>query len=185
MDIPAGLIDTNSEVFYNAEDGELYAIYRGKTTPFFELPDQVIHAFREECFSDEKAMELFDRQGVTQMKDRLFVYVKCKYGGLNGEADWTLDGVLQGEYWNCNCHGNCALKSHFRQGLESVNGTLSNREVEVIREIATGKLDKEIASDLFISENTLNNHKKSIQRKTGCTNKVEIANYANRKALVQ
>lgn len=184
MNIPAGLIDQNLEVFYSKEKGELFATYQGQTIPFFELPRLVLDDFKNECFNDDKAMQLFDKQGVDDPKDRLFIYVKCKYGALDGEADWTLEGLLQGEYWNCKCNGNCALKSYFRQGLEATNGKLSDREVKVIREIATGKADKIIASDLFISENTLNNHKKSIQRKTGCTNKVEIANYANQKSLV-
>lgn len=184
MKILPGLLDDNGEVFYNPEDGELYAIFNGHTMPFFQLPDYVLQDFRQECFSDVKAQELFEKQGVTQLEDRLFVYVKCKYGALNEEADWTLDGVLNGEYWNCQCNGNCALKSYFRQGLDAANGHLSDREIQVIREIASGKADKVIADDLFISIHTLNNHKKNIQRKTGCNNKVEIANYANRKSLV-
>lgn len=61
---------------------------------------------------------------------------------------------------------------------------LSQREVEVLRLIAAGKSNREIAEDLFISPNTAGHHVSNLLNKTGSSNRVELATYANRQRLV-
>ncbi|MCH7737912.1 MAG: AAA family ATPase [Chloroflexi bacterium] len=61
---------------------------------------------------------------------------------------------------------------------------LTLREVEVIRLVALGKTDREIAEDLFISFRTVGNHVRSILNKTGAANRTEAATYANQHGLV-
>jgi DNA-binding CsgD family transcriptional regulator len=60
---------------------------------------------------------------------------------------------------------------------------LSQREVEVLRLIAAGKTDREIAEELVISSRTVNNHVRSILNKTAVANRTESATYASRKGL--
>ena len=62
-------------------------------------------------------------------------------------------------------------------------GGLSQREVEVLRLISTGKTDREIAEELFISPLTVGNHVKNILNKTNATNRTEAASYATRRGL--
>jgi len=57
---------------------------------------------------------------------------------------------------------------------------LSAREQEVLRLLSRGATNKEIASALDISENTVKAHLKSILRKLGVTNRVEAAGWALR-----
>jgi len=61
---------------------------------------------------------------------------------------------------------------------------LSQREVEVIQLIATGTTNAEIATSLFITENTVATHVASILAKTGVANRAEAAAYAIRNELV-
>jgi DNA-binding CsgD family transcriptional regulator/tetratricopeptide (TPR) repeat protein len=61
---------------------------------------------------------------------------------------------------------------------------LTEREVEVLRLIAAGKTDREIADELFISIRTASTHVRNILNKTGCANRAEAASYANRNDLV-
>ena len=61
---------------------------------------------------------------------------------------------------------------------------LSHREVEVVRLIATGLSNREIAEILFISINTVANHVRNILTKTGTNNRAEAAAYAMRHALM-
>ena len=61
---------------------------------------------------------------------------------------------------------------------------LTQREVEVIRLVAAGKTDREIAGELIISINTVGNHVRSILNKTNSTNRTEAATYAARNGLV-
>jgi DNA-binding CsgD family transcriptional regulator len=60
---------------------------------------------------------------------------------------------------------------------------LTQREVEVLRLIAAGKSNRDIADELFIGTNTVANHVKNILSKTGSTNRTEAAAYAMRHGL--
>ena len=62
--------------------------------------------------------------------------------------------------------------------------TLTKREIEIIRLIDKGLINKEIAKKLFISEQTVTTHRKSILRKTGAHNVSTLLNFA-RKAHIQ
>ena len=62
-------------------------------------------------------------------------------------------------------------------------GGLTRREVEVLRLVAAGKTNQEIASELFISERTASNHVSNIYRKIGCGNRAEATGYAHRHGL--
>jgi len=61
---------------------------------------------------------------------------------------------------------------------------LSEREVEVLQLIATGKKNTEIASALVISPKTVKNHVSRILNKLGLRNRVEAAVFAVRQDMV-
>ena len=56
--------------------------------------------------------------------------------------------------------------------------------MEVLRSIAAGKTNKEIAHELFICVRTIDTHVSNILEETGTTNLTEAASYANRHGLV-
>jgi pimeloyl-ACP methyl ester carboxylesterase/DNA-binding CsgD family transcriptional regulator len=62
--------------------------------------------------------------------------------------------------------------------------TLSAREIEVLRLVAQGRTNGEIAEALVISKNTADRHVSNILRKTGSANRAEAAVYATRHSLV-
>ncbi|SCL21753.1 DNA-binding response regulator, NarL/FixJ family, contains REC and HTH domains [Micromonospora pallida] len=55
---------------------------------------------------------------------------------------------------------------------------LTEREIEVVREIARGRTNREIAAELFISLSTVKSHVSGIQTKLDARNRVEIAAWA-------
>jgi DNA-binding NarL/FixJ family response regulator len=61
---------------------------------------------------------------------------------------------------------------------------LSARELGVLRLVSQGHSNREIGSELAISEHTVANHVRSILRKTGCANRTDAASYAHRRGLV-
>ena len=61
---------------------------------------------------------------------------------------------------------------------------LSQREVEVLRLVASGMTNQEIADRLFISVGTVSTHVKNLLNKTNCANRTEATAYAGRKGLV-
>jgi len=60
---------------------------------------------------------------------------------------------------------------------------LSEREVEVLRLIAQGRTNQQIASELYISLNTVAHHVASILSKTGAGNRTQAAAYGHRHGL--
>jgi DNA-binding NarL/FixJ family response regulator len=62
--------------------------------------------------------------------------------------------------------------------------TLSEREVEVLRLLARGRANKEIARDLGIAEKTVKTHVSSILGKLGVQSRTQAALYAGRLSLV-
>ncbi|HEY7466042.1 MAG TPA: alpha/beta fold hydrolase [Dehalococcoidia bacterium] len=61
---------------------------------------------------------------------------------------------------------------------------LSHREVEVLRLIAAGKSNAQIADELVISQNTVIRHVSNIFGKIGAANRAEAASYATRNGIV-
>jgi DNA-binding NarL/FixJ family response regulator len=62
---------------------------------------------------------------------------------------------------------------------------LTDREVEVLKEVATGKRNREIAETLFISEKTVKNHISNILTKLQVNDRTEAAMLATRGGLVE
>lgn len=60
---------------------------------------------------------------------------------------------------------------------------LSSREVEIIQLIKKGLTSKQIAERLFLSEYTIETHRKNIFRKLGVTSLVELITFANNNGL--
>jgi len=63
-------------------------------------------------------------------------------------------------------------------------GTLSPREVEILGLLGKGLFSKEIAERLFISVNTVNNHRQNIIRKMGLTNTSEALAYGRKIGVI-
>ena len=61
---------------------------------------------------------------------------------------------------------------------------LSSREIEVLRLIAQGHTNNEIASQLFLSVRTIESHRAHIQRKTGRMTRADLVAYAQEHELL-
>ncbi len=77
-----------------------------------------------------------------------------------------------------------AAGAEVRRGASAPDG-LSERELEILRLVAAGQSNREIGTQLFISEHTVANHMRNILRKTGAANRTEAAGYAYRNALLE
>lgn len=61
---------------------------------------------------------------------------------------------------------------------------LTGREIEILGLVGDGKTSKEIADELFISENTVRNHVRNILDKLGLKSRFEAVNWAYREGLI-
>jgi len=65
------------------------------------------------------------------------------------------------------------------------NVTITLREIEVLKALAAGLSNQEIANRLYISENTVKSHVHSILEKLNLSDRKEAAEYARKHALVK
>ena len=62
---------------------------------------------------------------------------------------------------------------------------LTGREIEILSLVGEGKTSREIADELYISENTVRNHVRNILDKLGMKSRFEAVNWAHREGLIE
>ncbi len=75
----------------------------------------------------------------------------------------------------------CLFKDEFESNKRTI---LSTREVEVLGLVSKGFASKEIADKLFLSINTVNNHRQNILEKVKAVNTTEAVTYARNLGLL-
>jgi len=62
---------------------------------------------------------------------------------------------------------------------------LTEREVEVLRQVADGNRNRDIAKNLFISEETVKVHIKHIMEKLGASDRTQAVSIGIRRGIIQ
>ena len=99
------------------------------------------------------------------------------------ELYFAINSVMKGRYYIAHSSLTILLDDYMRllkAEEEKSPCLLSEREIEVLSKIAEGKNTKEIASDLKISKNTVDVHRRHIMDKTGCNSIASLIRYAIR-----
>ena len=95
----------------------------------------------------------------------------------------AVKSVMQGYFYIARASMTIVVEDYMRllEAEEKIAPCpLSEREAEVLRLIAEGKNTKEIASELIISKNTVDAHRRHIMDKTGCNSIAGLIRYAIR-----
>jgi DNA-binding NarL/FixJ family response regulator len=71
-----------------------------------------------------------------------------------------------------------------KAGMMQAQRVLTNRELEIVRLVATGLRNKQIADQLSITEGTVKIHLHTIFEKLGVSSRVELSNYARERSLL-
>lgn len=133
---------------------------------------------------------------VSEDEQDLFEAIKCGAEGylLKGmseeELGWTLERISAGEPALSPSLAAKILDEFGRMAREGTGkptgpeNELTNREREVLRLVADAATNREIASRLYISENTVNFHVKNILGKLHLKNRTHAAAFAIRAGLV-
>jgi DNA-binding NarL/FixJ family response regulator len=87
------------------------------------------------------------------------------------------------EFKSMTATGGGSASEAGRPATGEVADNLSPRETEVLQLVAQGKTNREIAEALFISENTVKTHLRSIMEKLHLANRSQAAAYAARRGL--
>lgn len=91
--------------------------------------------------------------------------------------------VAQGEYFLDQTALGEVIRSVLLPSKKNSGAMLTPRELEVALLYAKGKAVKEIASTLFISEDTVESHVKNIRSKTNCPSRFDVGEYLKKHGL--
>lgn len=103
-------------------------------------------------------------------------FIKCNFGVYDNELDVDVNGNYHFEFVSCPMRGECKFDKILCQ--PKFNSTLSDRQLEIMHLCYNGVSDAEIAERLFISINTVANHRKASFRKLGLHSMAEFNRYA-------
>jgi len=100
----------------------------------------------------------------------------------------AINTVHTGGYYLDSPIADQVLSDYFRgkskRELKKQSDPLSEREREVLRLLAEGHSNQEVADTLYISRKTVENHRANIVRKTGAQGQVGLTKYAARIGLI-
>jgi len=104
-------------------------------------------------------------------------FIKCNWSQLDNVSDIDEDGKMNCEFTFCPLRGECNMHKVVCEPEKTSKFTPS--EMNVIRLIAKGMQTREIAEELFISPNTVDNHRNNMLKKIGVNNIAGLINYYN------
>jgi len=97
----------------------------------------------------------------------------------------ALDTVSKGEKFICDRILNVILEKESPYKNREHNSSITGREIEIIRLIAEGNSNSDIAEKLFLSIHTVYTHRKNIMRKLQLKSPVELVLYALNSGMVE
>jgi DNA-binding CsgD family transcriptional regulator len=103
-------------------------------------------------------------------------FVKCNFGLYDNIIDVDENCNFKFEFVGCPMRGECKYDKIIC--FPKFNSKLSDRELEVMKMLYKGITDSDIADKLFISLNTVNNHRKNSFRKLGIHSMPDFMRYA-------
>ena len=191
-----GLANENWEVFLESlpprglspEEGRVWS---GAMREMYAPADWAI-AIRVTRLSDLKSELPLLRSHALVLHPRHYTQLPAEEGGRLAAAIGARYVVVEGEHMYGNAAQTLKAIDDFVASVPAPEGTkldpasagLSLREVEVLRLVAAGRSNQQIAEELVISQNTVIRHVSNIFAKTGVVNRAEAGAYARDHAIV-
>ncbi|HYX08188.1 MAG TPA: response regulator transcription factor [Bacteroidales bacterium] len=101
------------------------------------------------------------------------------------DLDHALRTILEGDIYYSEKLLPFFTKKFFKKDTLNGPGTLTVRELEILRYLARGLTNREIAEMLSLSDRTVSNHRANLLSKTGSRNTVELLIYSIKNGLVK
>lgn len=181
--IQAGVADHGLEIFKIGD--RTLATYAGHTYKFYDLPNLVLNLIRDELVLNSRAQTALDAWGFTSEMDRLEKYATCRFGGVDMFSDITSCGKLTPDYHDCPSRSTCPFNGQICVKPAGPNGEISPREMEVLKLIAMGHMEKEVADQLGISQTGVAKHRKSLFNKIEVQSSIGLTHWAISHNIIQ
>lgn len=171
--------------FYMTPKGEVMLREEGK--PEHQLKEQdyefisaflgVLEEFYPKAY--DKLMEEYAKNELNRTyRDFLAVrrFIKCNMGNYDNTLDLDESWNFNFEFIKCPLRGECRGEGVICS--PKFDSKLSDRQIDVMRMCYEGKADEEIAENLFITLDTVKNHRKNSFRKLDIHSMSEFMRYA-------
>lgn len=163
---------------YEDEAGRLWIASGSHWYFFSDAPISAIMPFSEELDRDSKALKAFNFMNIFDAVARLEMFIRCRYCGDDNKPDIDELGNHNPEYRACTKRSSCFGCGKICKTPFANHGHLTFHECEVISVMAEDIPDKQVAVRFSLSHHTINNLRRTIQRKLGVYTKTGIAREA-------
>jgi len=182
--LPAGIFDQNAEFFADS-NMQAFCLTGGRAIGINELSADMIEAIEADMINHPEKLKGIAKMGITGRMPVINQYLVCNYGGFDHTPDMINGQLQEKEYWPCPNRGICKMEGIVCDSLKTATGEiLTATEVKVLKHVAIGLLDKEIATELNIAIGTVTTHTRNIRRKTGFQRKADLTRFATQKHLI-
>ncbi|MEM9823512.1 MAG: response regulator transcription factor [Bacteroidota bacterium] len=97
----------------------------------------------------------------------------------------AINATAKGEKFFCGKVLDFLLEKSFAPDpVETASSLLTDRQIEIVRMVANGKIAKEIASELNLSTHTVYTHRKNIMKKLNINSASELVIYAVKNGMM-
>jgi DNA-binding NarL/FixJ family response regulator len=128
------------------------------------------------------SMQPEDQYGIRVLKAGASGFVNKE--SANHELITAVRKVLSGRKYISDTIAEKLAESSSPDGIKLPHEQLSNRELEVLQRIASGKTISEIADEISLSVNTISTYRTRILEKLGLHNNAELTRYAMDNGIV-
>lgn len=181
--LPPGLEDNSVELYY---DRGLKCLTNGTRYTWRQFPQPIVDTIIQDMKDNHEAIPGLLEMGYRSSIGQFVKYTSCRFGGFDFGADITKDGkILNTEYFECGFRGTCRQEGKVCATIKVGDEHLTKQEINVLKKVAASKANKVIAAELFISVETVSSHNQNIQRKLGVFTKIEMANWAIKRNIVE
>lgn len=176
------MIDKGVEFWEDLETRILWCSHDQRQYRWPDFPKNVIDIVKQDMLSNPEALIQLAKWPNLRADDRIYRYILCMFGGLDKTPDIDIHGkVHHSEYYECGLRGSCQFEGKLCCSIKVANGFLTRSEIEVLKYIRLP--DKQIASILNRSPETISSHMQKIRHKTGEADKVNLAIFAIEKGI--
>ena len=172
---PAFLVPGINAFEFFTINGDLFYVSNGKQKKiehYTDIPVKVSELIEDILIKNKQLFEGLVLIAGNNIENIILQFVKCRLSGNDSYSD-IINGVLTEEFIECEKRGSCIAEKCVCRFMG-----LTPREIEVIKLIAAGYADKQIADKLGMSEQTMPVHRKHIHSKLGTESKPQITAFA-------
>lgn len=165
-------LNCNSVEFFIADD-QLKAFSQGRMQNFSDLPFSILLILRDALKAEPETVKILKEWHPESEMKRLETFVKCRFGGLDFEADIKNMELQEGEYWDCPLRGHCKGEGVLCKNPKYNGQEILPKDIFTLRQLATSITNEGLAEKLNLPMGTFHAYKKELYKKFNIQTKPE------------